>query len=460
MLSALADHVCARCKPELPRTHCKASVGHRPSWKLWQTAVAFTLLAPWQTPASAEPGASTNSIEFAQALQIAVENSPQLQAQGHSIRAVQAMRQSAGEWPDPVLRAGVDNLPVSGNDRGRLTADTMTMRRIAISQEITGSEKLDARRRRLDGEIQREHQNRRVQIAALQRETALAWIDTFFSDQQRRVLATQRAEATLAVDAAIAAYRAGRNTQADVALAQSAVATIDDRAIQVDRQGQVAQAQLARWIGRMANPETRGGLPAWATSVRADDQGVELHPAVLALDAQIATALADRDLASAAKRPDWTWEISLGQRGGDKANLFSIAVSIPLPVATSRRQDLDIAARVAQIDQWVAQRAELIRSHIAERQTLRAEWSSHRDRLRLLDNRLLPLARERTTATLNSYRSGTVSLVSVVDARRNEIDIAMQRLDIEREQARTWAQLRYLLPDGSASQYTNTERAK
>ncbi|HQD66102.1 MAG TPA: TolC family protein, partial [Casimicrobium huifangae] len=68
--------------------------------------------------------------------------------------------------------------------------------------------------------------------------------------------------------------------------------------------------------------------------------------------------------------------------------------------------------------------------------------------------------RERTTATLNSYRSGTVSLVSVVDARRNEIDIAMQRLDIEREQARTWAQLRYLLPDGSASQYTNTERAK
>ena len=164
---------------------------------------------------------------------------------------------------------------------------------------------------------------------------------------------------------------------------------------------------------------------------------MELHPAVLALDAQIATALADRDLQVRPNGQTGLGEISLGQRGGDKANLFSIAVSIPLPVATSRRQDLDIAARVAQIDQWVAQRAELIRSHIAERQTLRAEWSSHRDRLRLLDNRLLPLARERTTATLNSYRSGTVSLVSVVDARRNEIDIAMQRLDIEREQART-----------------------
>ena len=78
----------------------------------------------------------------------------------------------------------------------------------------------------------------------------------------------------------------------------------------------------------------------------------------------------------------------------------------------------------------MAQRAELIRSHIAERQTLRAEWSSHRDRFACLTTGCCRW-QGRTTATLNSYRSGTVSLVSVVDARRNEIDIAMQRLDIE-----------------------------
>ena len=39
---------------------------------------------------------------------------------------------AAGQLPDPVLKFGVDNLPLSGPDRLSLSRDFMTMRRIDI----------------------------------------------------------------------------------------------------------------------------------------------------------------------------------------------------------------------------------------------------------------------------------------------------------------------------------------
>ena len=44
-------------------------------------------------------------------------------------------------------------------------------------------------------------------------------------------------------------------------------------------------------------------------------------------------------------------------------------------------------------------------------------------------------------------RNGSGALGAVLDARRNEIDIRMDRLRLEMETARLWAQLNFLFPD-------------
>lgn len=67
---------------------------------------------------------------LADALQLAVAESPRLAAQSHALEAVQASIGAAGQLPDPKLVLGVDNLPVDGPDRYSLTRDFMTMRRI------------------------------------------------------------------------------------------------------------------------------------------------------------------------------------------------------------------------------------------------------------------------------------------------------------------------------------------
>ena len=82
----------------------------------------------------------------------------------------------------------------------------------------------------------------------------------------------------------------------------------------------------------------------------------------------------------------------------------------------------------------------------AETLVMLQTWRSDRGRLTQYDASLLPLATERTRASLAAYRGGSGALTAVLDARRNEIDTRLERLRLEMETARLWAQLNHLLP--------------
>src|SRR4030095_15259129 len=89
-------------------------------------------------------------------------------------------------------------------------------------------------------------------LANLQRDTALAWLDRHYRERMREVLIGQRDEAGLQSEAADTAYRGGRGSQADVFAARSAVAQIEDRIAQTEREIAVSKTQLARWVGDAA----------------------------------------------------------------------------------------------------------------------------------------------------------------------------------------------------------------
>ena len=94
--------------------------------------------------------------------------------------------------------------------------------------------------------------------------------------------------------------------------------------------------------------------------------------------------------------------------------------------------------------------------HLAEARSMLQQWRSGLDRLKRYDAELLPLASARTSAALAAYRGGSAPLASVLEARRAEIDVRMDRLRLEMETARWWAQAKYLVP--SAIHGTEGER--
>lgn len=394
--------------------------------------------------------APSESLSLESALQLAQMRSSLLLAQDSAATASRQMAVSAGQLPDPTLKLGINNLPVTSSDRFSLSRDFMTMRSIGVMQEFTRSDKREARSVRFESEAQVAYANRNVTIANLQRETAMAWLERYYSERMREVLNQQRDEAKLQIEASDTAYRTGKGSQADVFAARSAVAQIEDRIAQADRQVLASNTKLTRWIGdAAAQPLDR--LPAM------DKPGVELalldtvvahHPQIAVLKRQEDVAQADVVIAQTNKRADWSAELMFSQRGSAYSNMISINLSVPLQWDQRNRQDRELAAKLALVEQARAQTEEMTREHAADIRGMVIEWQSNRERLARHDNSLIPLASERTRAALAAYRGGAGSLTTVLEARRGEIDARMERLRLAMDTARLWAQLNYLNPEG------------
>lgn len=394
--------------------------------------------------------AQSAPLTLEEALRLAQERSRQLPAQDAAAVAAREMAVAAGQRPDPTLKAGISNLPVNGEDRFSLTRDFMTMRSVGVMQELTRDSKLRARSARYERDAEVAEAGRTLALANLQRDTAIAWLDRFYQERMRDVLSRQRDEARLQIEAADAAYRGGRGSQADVFAARSAVAQIEDRIAQADRQLATAKTQLARWVG-VAAGEPLASVPSLDTvRLRAEDLEAQIahHPQIAVLRGQEAAAQADVELAQANKRPDWSVELMFSQRGPAYSNMVSVNVSVPLQWDRTNRQDRELAAKLALLEQARAQREEEVRMHVAQTLAMLQEWRSNRERLQRYDASLLPLAGERTQAALAAYRGGAGPLSSVLEARRAEIDTRMERLRLEMDSARLWAQLNYLVPAG------------
>ena len=393
-------------------------------------------------------GARGAPLTFEEALRLAQERSRQLPAQEASAAASREMAVAAGQRPDPVLKTGLNSLPVSGPDRFSLVRDNFTMLSVGVSQELTRSAKLKARSSRFEREAEVAAAGRDLARANLRRDTAMAWLDRHYQERVRDVLVMQRDEARLQIDAADAAYRGGRGSQADAFAARSSVAQIEDRIAQAKRQVATATTQLTRWVGTAA-AEALGPPPALdAARLRAEDLEGQFahHPQIAVMVRQEAMAQADVEVARANRQTDVSVELTYSQRGPSYSNMVSVNLSVPLQWDRQNRQDRELAAKLATVEQMRAEREESTRGHVGEALAMLQEWRSDRDRLTRYDTSLLPLASERTRASIAAYRGGGGPLGAVLEARRVEIDTRLERLRLEMDAARLWAKLEYIVP--------------
>jgi outer membrane protein TolC len=393
--------------------------------------------------------AAEGPLTLADAQRRALERSRQVAAKEYAVTASRQMAVAASQLPDPVLKAGVDNLPINGSDRFSVTNDFMTMRRVGVMQEITRSDKRQFRSERFEREAEKGLAEKTMTIAAIQRDTALAWLDLYYAQAAAAVIAEEGAQAKREVQAAEGSYRSGRGNQADVFAARSAVAAFEDRASEIERRIRNAKTMLARWIGGAAE-HPLAGKPA-TDAIRLDpatlDTQLAHHPQIAVLGKQEEIAVAEAKLAQANKKADWSLEVAYQQRGPAFSNLVSVGVSIPIQWDQTNRQDRELSSKLAMVERTRAEREEMLREHVAQTRTMINEWQNGKERRARYERELIPLAKERTIAAMTAYRGGKASLADVLMSRRNEVDVRLQALQLETETARLWAQLNYLFPD-------------
>ena len=402
-----------------------------------------------------EPGGTQSlspTLSLDGAVQAATAQSQRVVAAQAQTRAARERVSAAGQLPDPVLTFGINDLPVNGRDRFSLTRDSFTQRTVGVMQEFTRSDKRLARTERAQREVEATQIAQRSTIADLQRDTALAWLDRSLHESMHHVLRAQLTQTEQQVEAAQTLYRNGKGTQADVYAARAEVEQQRDRIAQIERQIAVATTRLARWIGDDAKLPVGARptlvLPAW-TQGDLTEHLVRQPRIAAALQRQ---ALADSEvlLARALKQADWSVELTYSQRGSAYSNMVSVSVSVPLQWDQKNRQDRELDARLAEVERARADGDDVQRDQEAELRTMLQEWRSADERLHRHDSALLPLAEQRSAAALAAYASGSGSLPMLLEARRSELEVHIERLRIEMDRARLWAHLNYLLPNDEA----------
>ncbi|MEJ8823576.1 TolC family protein [Variovorax humicola] len=372
------------------------------------------------------------------ALDLAVKRSESARAARAGVTSASELARAAGQLPDPMLRAGVDNLPVTGPDRYSTTRDAMTMKRIGISQEWLSSEKRAARRASAEAVVEREGIQARSSLAEIRLNTALAYLDAYYVGEALKL-------ATLMEHHAHEEYEAARGRVASsMGSSQEALALTGARGLAEDESAELRQLQsaaqvtLERWVGTAADELA----PVAAIPLPTEQAYVAAHPTVLAKQSDVDVATRAAAVAASERKPNWTWEISYGQRV-NYSDMATFGVSIPLQVAPSERQDRETAARLALADKSEAELAEATRAAIAEYRTLGSDAQRLLERIERYRASVVTPAVQRTVAATAAYRSNQGTLLSVFEARHAEVDAQRKLLTLQRDLSKARVQLAF-----------------
>ncbi len=416
------------------------------SWNARRRALirilSVTFLAAPFAALAASPG-----LTLPEALRLANERAPMLDARRAGIAAAQEEAARAGALPDPMLTVGIDNLPVTGRDAFDSRADDMTMKKIGLRQEIPSHAKRTARRSFAERQVDEAEAQSQAEGLAVRRATAEAWIAAWTAQRQVAALQRLREQAALAAKVSKARVASGGEPASDALATEAAVLELDNRIEAARAEKAAAQAALGRWLGDVAL-EVSDTAPNFDALPMPEAQlltAVDRVGSLLPASAQVETAAAAVDLARADRRPDWSVAASYGQRAGGRDNMIMFEIGVGLPLFARNRQDRGVAAREADYQVALATREDLRRQEVARIRADIARWEGLKRQVALHEKSLLPLAQDRSAITLAAYRAGG-ELQPWLNARRDELDVHLAHAEHLGELGRAWAALAFLLP--------------
>ena len=381
-------------------------------------------------------GAVAAPLTLEQAVELAVQRSQMTQSARASAMSAAQMARAAGQQPDPMLTRGIDNLPATGRSRFSTNAEDMTMKRIGLAQEWVSVEKRAAREAAAQAMAGRETVMERVAAADARLQSALAYIEAYYAGEAAQLTALNERHAREELEAGKGRLATVSGSSAEVLGLASALGAAEDESAELLQQKGGFMATLQRWTGVTGDELSEPRL-----AVAPSQEGfVAAHPLVVARQREIDVARQEVEVARLNRKPNWSYEVSYGQRVG-RPDLVSLGVSIPLPIAPDARQDRETAAKRALVDKAEADAEEARRAAAGEYAALANDARRLQERIDRLQAAVVEPLKQRTAATLAAYRSNRASLVMLFEARHAEVEAQRKVLNLRRDLAKVQAQL-------------------
>jgi len=317
----------------------------------------------------------------------------------------------AGALPNPTLSGGVENQPIDVSlDR------SFTVYTVGASQQFIRGEKRKTLREAAESDLRRIDAEEETLRAEIRLDVVVAYDEAAGAQSQINASEEIAKLSAMITSAARIRYEMGAGTQLDVIRAR-----LEENNVQLfvlDERGQ-RDGALARLRARLNLPENEV-IPPFTHS-----RGHRRQPVVTAdfttratfiLDAELARAEAELQLAKLQRKPDPQLEIRYGYRRWQK-DFLSVMGRVELPIRRTivePRIQEEIARRDA-----AAARVEILRQELrAELGAAIAEQNAAGQQMRLHAEVLVPEAKLAFESALTLYQNGKAGLDAVLSSLR------------------------------------------
>jgi outer membrane protein TolC len=328
--------------------------------------------------------------------------------------------------PDPMIMAGVQNKQIDLEDD-----EMMTMYMVGASQTFPRPEKREARRNVAElaaRAVEKEIESVRAEI---ERDVLLAWYDLAAADAELEAAANVREAIEAIVDAARVRYEVGTSQQADVIRAQLQRSDLDHEILRL--QG-VRRAALARLLPLLDLPLDTN-VPPVTMPENTDDLAIDApvvppadHPAIAALEAEVARADEEVRLARLELKPDVDLEAQYGYRPLQR-DMFSITARFPLPFRRSQTIEPRVREAILRRDATKIRIDELRR---VLTQAMGEALVAHEENTRQLQFHqqvLVPQAQLAFESTLAAYQTGKAAFDAILTTQTAYVRLRLQYFD-------------------------------
>ncbi|MBD3584735.1 TolC family protein [Salinimonas sp. HHU 13199] len=409
----------------------------------------------------------------------AQSNDPWLQGNRLQQKAKESRSVAAGELPDPSMSFSMMNLPVDGF---RFDQENMTQAQVGISQAFPRGDSRSINQQKLAiqsamGPFERD--NRRAMV---KRDVTLLWLDAWLAMRSKTLIEDNKILFEQIRDVAQTTYAsaAGKSRQQDMIRAELELIQFEDRATVQAQNLEAALSALGEWLypyqsdsltlspdSGIADVSLPAALPeidllmpiAALTAIGSDSKLIDRlsqHPTIQAIELQYQASQKDVELAREQYKPEWKLNASYGWRddmpsGQSRADLFSVGITLDLPLFTDNRQDKTVEASVYEAQSVKTQKLVTLKSLRAQVREQTRHLARLKQRESLYRDQILTQANAQAEATLTAYMNDTGDFSEVVRARITELEARLAALAVQVEKLKRIAMLNYYLTQSDAT---------
>ena len=457
------------------------------------------MICPALAHSNAYSNANTDSnaaLTLRETLALALENDPWLSNSRYQEQALLAQGEAANALPDPVLSAGMVNLPTDSLD---FRQENMTQLKVGLTQQFPRGSSLRLRQARLQLQAGQQPLQRQLRQAQLTEQISQMWYQFSGDNTLLQHLQTDRNLFEQLIQIAETRYsNALQHTNQNAILrAELELARLDNQISAYQQQRDGTMATLAQWLGsrgdiwlsqmqqsqmhqsQIKSPQIQSSqiqapqitpesisppllpiiddLPGSFTAMMQRANFTTLapllaaHPELRHAQQKQRVSEVNIDLAQQHSQPQWGVSASYAYRADpadprhDRADFVSLGVSVAVPLWNTEKNQYHLKAAKLQAQAVITEHRLLQQQLLADLLRVVKEDQHLQQQTQRYEQTILPKLQQYTQATIAAFSNQNANFEAVIRARielRNA-KLALTELHITRHKLR--AKLHYLL---------------